>query len=158
MSSHAPTDPFADLADLPPSERGRIVLFRLLVVTGNELRSRMDQVLAPSGVTTQQAALLTIVLGALAPPSLGEAAARLGCTHQNVKQIATALQRKGLLAIEADPADGRVRRLVAGAASRAPFAARDTADRGTVAGWFSALSDAEVAAMIDALWRLRRAT
>ena len=39
----------------------RVRLFRLLVVFGQELRTRMDQELRPGGMTTQQAALTGVV-------------------------------------------------------------------------------------------------
>ncbi len=155
MSTPLPPAEFADLDGLPPGERDRVALFRLLVVVGSDLRTRMDRTLASAGVTTQQAALLTIVLGLAAPPSFGEAAEALGCTHQNVKQIALALERKGLLRIEVDAGDGRVRRLVPTARAREPFADRDDSDRATVVSWFAMLSDAEVAATLASLWKVR---
>lgn len=44
------------------------------------------------GLTTQQAALITVVEAA-GSPSLSEAADALACTRQNLKQIASALRR-----------------------------------------------------------------
>ena len=49
------------------------------------LRYLMDERMRADGLTTQQAALLTVVI-ALGRPSLTEAAAALGTTHQNVAQ------------------------------------------------------------------------
>ena len=49
---------------------------------------------------------LTVVTAA-GKPSLAEAAAALGSTHQNVAQIVAALVRKEMLQVEPDPADRR---------------------------------------------------
>jgi protein-S-isoprenylcysteine O-methyltransferase Ste14 len=46
--------------------------------------------------TTQQAALITVV-DAIGTPSLSQVASALSTTHQNAKQIAAALERKGFM-------------------------------------------------------------
>jgi DNA-binding MarR family transcriptional regulator len=56
----------------------------------------MDQQLRPDGLTTQQAALISVV-EAIGQPSVSQAAAVLATTHQNVKQIADPIARKGFL-------------------------------------------------------------
>src|SRR5258708_7257847 len=61
----------------------RVRIFRLIVVLAQELRTLMDQRLRPDGLTTQQAALINVV-EALGTPSLSQAAAALGTTHQNI--------------------------------------------------------------------------
>src|SRR5215467_3780601 len=80
--------------------------FRLTIALALHLRTLMDRQMADSGVTTQQAALLTVV-DMLGRPALTEAARALAMTHQNVKQLALALERKGLLEIHADENDAR---------------------------------------------------
>lgn len=132
-------------------------LFQLLVTFGQELRTRMDQELRPAGMTTQQAAL-TDVVGALGRPSLSQAAAALGTTHQNAKQVALALERKGHLEIAPDPADARVRRLAATSKSRAHWHERGRADQERVVEWFDALSEHEAETLCALLLRLRDGT
>lgn len=44
-------------------------------------------------------------------PTISVVAQVLGMTHQNVKQIASVLERKGFIEITVDPADRRARRL-----------------------------------------------
>src|SRR6185369_16812848 len=83
--------------------------FRLVLVLAQELRTLMDQRLAPSGLTTQQAALLTVI-EILGQPAMTEAARALATTHQNVKQLATALERKGFLKMVPDDRDARSKR------------------------------------------------
>lgn len=96
------------------------------------------------GITSQQAMLLTIV-DTLGEPSLTQAATAFATSHQNVKQIASALVRKGFLEMRPDPDDARVSRLATTAKSKRYWAARNTDDFERVAGWFSALSKKEIA-------------
>ena len=68
----------------------RIRTFRLIVLLAQELRTLMDQLLRADKLTTQQAALITVV-ESIGAPSLSQTAAALGTIDQNAKQIATAL-------------------------------------------------------------------
>ncbi len=127
------------MSSAPPPVRA----FRTVLLLAQTLRYLMDDRLRADGLTTQQAALLTVVAG-LGRPSLGEAAAALGTTHQNAAQLVAALQRKGLLRAEPDPADKRRLRLITTAANEDYWRQRDEADFEAVAGWFAVLSHDEV--------------
>ncbi len=122
--------------------------FRAVLLLAQRLRYLMDERLRPDGLTTQQAALLTAVI-ALDSPALGAAAAALGTTHQNAAQLVAALERKGLLTVEPDPADRRRKRLVATAANERYWRERDAGDEAAVASWFQALSPAEVETLAE---------
>ncbi len=124
----------------------RVRTFRLIVVLAQELRTLMDQRLRADGLTTQQAALINVV-EALGTPSLSQAAAALGTTHQNVKQIAGALERKGFFRISIDKVDARIRRLTTTAKSRRYWQRRSGSDHEAVLDWFSSL-DADDAATL----------
>jgi hypothetical protein len=87
-----------DAARLGEDGAVRVRTFRLIVVVAQELRTLMDQLLRADGLTTQQAALITVV-DLLGAPSLSQAATALGTTHQNARQLADALERKGFLQI-----------------------------------------------------------
>jgi DNA-binding MarR family transcriptional regulator len=128
--------------------------FRLIAFVGQRLRYLMDERLRADGLTSQQAVLLTIV-GA-GSPTLGDVAKAMSTTHQNVKQIATALERKGMLSIMPDPADARARRLTSTEASRAYWQDRDEEDYAALGGWFAALSPPEQRDLADLLERLAR--
>jgi len=133
----------------------RIRTFRLIVLLAQELRTLMDQLLRADGLTTQQAALITVV-EAIGAPSLSQAAAALGTTHQNAKQIATALERKGFLRIDPDEGDRRVRRLVTTAKSRSYWKRRSPSDYEHVLEWFGDLSEREAQALFELLLRVER--
>lgn len=126
-------------SELAPAVRA----FRTTLMLAQKLRNEMDERLRTDGLTTQQAALITAV-NALGKPSLAEAAAALGSTHQNVAQIVAALRRKGLLQVEPDPADRRRKLLSATNRSTAYWRERDAGDFAAVADWFADLSPAEL--------------
>jgi DNA-binding MarR family transcriptional regulator len=114
----------------------------------------MDQRLRADGLTTQQAALLTVVT-ALGRPSLGEAADAMGTTHQNAAQLVAALTRKEFLRVEPDPADRR-RRLIATETNDQYWRGRDAADHNAVADWFSTLTDSELQTLTTLAERLHK--
>lgn len=134
----------------------RIRAFRLLVVEGARLRGLLDRVLAPSGVTAQQGALLSWIQAQPAPPTYSAVAAGLGMTHQNVKQIAVALQRKGLLEIRVDEQDRRARRLHLTRRHHRFWRDRNPGDYAAVQTWMAAWSDDEVRQVLQLLRRLHR--
>jgi DNA-binding MarR family transcriptional regulator len=129
--------------------------FRLTIALALHLRTLMDRQMAESGVTTQQAALLTVV-EMLGRPALTEAARSLAMTHQNVKQLAVALERKGLLEIEPDENDARSKRLVTTRRHKALWARRNADDHARVAEWFAGMNDAEVTQLVALLAKAMR--
>jgi DNA-binding MarR family transcriptional regulator len=137
-------------AELPEHTHLAVEAFRTTLSVAARLRAAMDSRLREDGLTTQQAALITVVEAAGAP-SLSEAAAALACTRQNLKQIASALERKGLLELKPDPNDARTTRIVATSRSRAYWANRDTGDAEAVAEWFSQLAPDELRALVNSL-------
>jgi len=154
MSSHPHQDSLGlsdeDAARLGQDGAVRIRTFRLIIVVAQELRTLMDQLLRPDGLTTQQAALITVA-DLLGTPSLSQAAAALGTTHQNARQLADALERKGFLQISTDQADARVRRLRTTAKSTSYWAGRSAADQQQVLDWFAGLTPAQAQTLFDLL-------
>lgn len=144
----------ANLADVPGPVRDRVMVFRLLIILGGQLRALMDRRLESSGITTQQAALLAIAGAADAPLTQGELASSLGVSHQNVRQLADALERKRLLEVRVDPDDRRSRQMLPTKAVQRLFARRNPGDFEAVAGWLSALDDREVETLVALLRRL----
>jgi DNA-binding MarR family transcriptional regulator len=124
--------------------------FRLVLALAQELRTLMDRRLQPSGLTSQQAAVLTVI-EILGQPSMTEAARALATTHQNLKQLASALARKGFIRIEPDPRDSRSKRLMLTETHRSFWTARNQDDHASVAQWLSALDDDETARLVQLL-------
>ncbi len=132
------------LDGLPEALASRVRLFRLAVASGAALRNRLDREMAGSGVTTQQAALLQFIEACGDAPTMGTVAQGLSMTHQNVKQIALVLERKGFLVIEVDEQDRRARRLRLTPGHRRFWARRNPGDFSKVQQWTAGLSDEEV--------------
>jgi DNA-binding MarR family transcriptional regulator len=126
-------------SDLAPPIRA----FRAVLFLAQRLRVLMDERLRADGLTTQQAALLTAV-SRLGQPSLNQAAAALGTSHQNAAQLVAALERKRLLRVVPDPADGRRRLLAPTVTNDRYWRRRNPADHAAVTGWFAALSEDDV--------------
>ena len=143
----------AEAAALGAGDATRVRTFRLILVVAQTMRTMMDDLLRADGLTTQQAKLISVA-EALSGPSLSGAAAALGTTRQNVKQVARALERKGFLHVVPDEDDARVRRLVVTEKSREYWRGRSGEDQRTVAGWLSARSDDEAATLFELLSRL----
>lgn len=147
-----------DEAALGSDRVTRLRTIRLLVMLSQHLRQHLDALYAADGITTQQAALLSIVqeLGA---PSFREAAEVLRSTHQNVKQLFLPLEKKGLLRVEDDPNDGRVKRLRTTAKNTRYWAKRDPVDHARVLTLFADLNEGEASQLFALLSKIyERAT
>jgi DNA-binding MarR family transcriptional regulator len=129
--------------------------FRLILFLGQRLQHLLDRRLEDEGLTTRQGFLLTVVRS-LERPTLGEVARAMSTTHQNAKQIALALERKGMLQILPDATDRRVRRLAATGVGRRGWKSRNAGDFAAIAGWFAALSEADQSALVSLLARVAR--
>ncbi|MBE7416614.1 MAG: MarR family transcriptional regulator [Ideonella sp.] len=149
--------PWLDLGldALPERQADRVRLFRLLFATSTQLRNRLDRELSPSGVTSQQAAMLQMIEAQPQAPTLSVVARALGMTHQNAKQIALVLERKGFIEITIDAADRRARRLQLTAHHHRFWRRRNAADFSSVEAWTAALSDGEIRTVVRLLGKLR---
>lgn len=138
--------PFADLTNeerrAAGSAEDAVRCFRLISYTGQRLRYLLDRRLREEKLTSQQGFLLTIVR-TRGRPTLGEVAKSMSTTHQNTKQVASALERKGMLKIVPDDGDARVRRLEPTELGKQGWENRNAEDYAAIATWFSSLSLAE---------------
>lgn len=104
-------------------------------------------------MTTRQATLITIARE-LGTPSISEVAAVMSTSHQNVKQIAAGLERRGFMRIVTDVDDSRVRRLVVTAKNDRFWATRDADDAAAIARWFAVCSAGELRTLNAVLEKL----
>ena len=152
------TQPHRDALGLPEEDAARlgedgavrVRTFRLIILVAQELRTLMDTLLRTAGGPPQQAAMITVV-DLLGTPSLSQAATAFGTTHQNARQLADALERKGFLQISTDDADARVRRLSTTAKSTSYWRDRSAADQQQVLDWFGDLTPAEAQTLFELL-------
>lgn len=91
-----------------------VELFGSILAFTQQLTDRMEEQLAPFGLTSRQWLLLAMLTTRFPDraPTLSEATAAFGTSRQNVKQIAQQLARRGWLRMEADTTDRRAVRLV----------------------------------------------
>lgn len=143
------------LADLPADQAQRLRLLRTLLATAAQLRNQLDKVLAPSGITSQQAALLQCIEAHPQPPTLTELARAMAMSHQNVKQIATALERKGFVQTTVDERDRRAKRLLLTQQHHQFWQARNPGDFSQVVRWTAGLSTAEAGQAVRLLCQLK---
>ena len=151
--------PFADLTDEELQVAGTaadaVRCFRLIAYTAQKLRYLFDRRLREEGLTSQQGFMLTVVR-ICGRPTLGEVAAAMSTAHQNVKQVAVALERKGMLRIVPDEGDARARRLEATEAGQRGWQHRNAEDYAAIADWFAALSGGEQEELAQLLSRVAR--
>lgn len=143
------------LDQLATDQAQRVRLLRAVLSTAAVLRGRLDRALAPAGVTSQQAAMLQLIEAQAAAPTISFVAQSMDMTHQNVKQIALALHKKGFLNITPDTADRRVRRLQLTAHHHQFWQQRNPADFSSVEDWTAGLADAEVRQVLGLLGKLK---
>lgn len=139
-----------EAAALDERDMLRLSVVRLVLVLGQHLRTFIDRQLADDGLTTQQAAVLGVVRN-LGAPSLGEIARALGTSHQNAKQVAEPLVRKGFLRWTEDPADARKKRLATTAKNTRHWARRNPTDHAEVLALLADLDAADARAVHDRL-------
>lgn len=88
-------------------------IFGSLFVTANLLETLLDRAFFEYGITTKQFLMLITIQSLFeTPPTMQEAARAMGTSHQNIKQIALNLERRGFLNLMKDESDARITRLV----------------------------------------------
>lgn len=132
------------------SRTARLRLVRAVIVLAGHLRARIDAQLAADGLTTQQAAVMSIVR-ALGRPSFRQIADALGTSPQNVRQLVDVLVRKRFARLVDDPADRRVKRLVETPKNARYWAARDDRDHAEVLALLDDLTTADAEAVLGGL-------
>jgi DNA-binding MarR family transcriptional regulator len=81
------------------------------------LARRFDEALRPLGLTNGQFSLM-MSLNRPEPPGMAPVASLLGMDRTTLTAVLKALQRRGLVKVTADPADGRARRMTLTAKGR----------------------------------------
>lgn len=88
------------------------LIFASLLMIANRMDTLLTRELKEFNVTTKQWFLLATIESLFDnPPTMKSVAWEMGCSYQNIKQVALILQRKGLLKLGKDQRDARVTRL-----------------------------------------------
>ncbi|OPY29288.1 MAG: transcriptional regulator SlyA [Methanocella sp. PtaU1.Bin125] len=150
-----PSEVQADFA----SSRIDMAKFALVMLFMVEQRWRyfIDKDLEPDNITTTQwLMLIVIAAGFRSPPSIQEVADAMSTTHQNVKQVAASMERRGLMALERDPDNRRIIRLKITDRCAALFQRREEEDKKTIARMFENLTDDEMKALFGIIAKVER--
>ncbi len=130
-------------------------LFAYIFLLAQRLEYISNKILEKDSLTTKQFLLLAITEKALDhDPSLKEVADALGTTHQNVRQMANQLEKKGYIEIFKDPDDKRVNRLRTTEENKEYWATRAERQTKEVLDMFRAFSDSEIETMHGSIIKL----
>jgi len=87
-------------------------IFGSILVVANQMDTLLGRELKEYDLTTKQWLLTIVVENSFEyDPSIKEVAKAMGSSHQNVKQVALKLEKKGFLSLENDKNDARVIRI-----------------------------------------------
>lgn len=139
------------------SSRLDMARFILIMVFLVEQRWRyiIEKELEKDGLTTKQWLMaIVIASGFKSPPSIKEVADALSTTHQNVKQIAAGMQKRGFMTLERDPANKRIIRLTVTDKCHALFSKREADDMRSLLGLFEGMSDDEIKALFSIIAKM----
>ncbi|WP_231844809.1 MarR family transcriptional regulator [Methanocella arvoryzae] len=147
----------SDVKDAFASSRLGMARFTLIMVFLIEQRWRyyIEKELEPDGITAKQW-LMLIVIGAgfRHAPSIQEVADAMSTTHQNVKQVAAAMERRGFMTLERDPENRRIIRLKVTQKCHDLFRNRDEHDKQAMLRMFEGLDDEEMKALFNIVAKL----
>jgi DNA-binding MarR family transcriptional regulator len=150
------TDPASVQAEFA-SSRIDMARFILVMVFMVEQRWRyfIDKDLEPDNITMKQwLMLIVIAAGFKSPPSIQEVAEAMSTTHQNVKQVAASMERRGFMTLERDPGNKRIIRLKITERCKELFQRRNAEDEKTIASMFDNLTDEEMKALFSIIAKM----
>ena len=149
-------DPAAVQAEFA-SSRIDMARFILVMVFMVEQRWRyfIDKDLEPDNITMKQWLMLIVIsAGFKSPPSIQEVADAMSTTHQNVKQVAASMERRGFMVLERDPGNKRIIRLKITDRCNELFQRRNAEDEKTIASMFENLTDDEMKALFSIIAKM----
>lgn len=130
-------------------------IFGSIFLLANKLQVLGDQHISERGYTIRQW-LLTIAIAQFdnEPPTLSEVAKLLSNSHQNVKQLALKLEKKGFLSIEKDSQDKRIIRLRLTKECLDYWSEREEKDNEFIRDLFKELSEEEIDVICNVFHKL----
>ena len=126
--------------------------FILVMVFMVEQRWRyfIDKELEADGITMKQWLMVIVIATTFKkPPSIQEVADVMSTTHQNVKQVAASLERRGFMTLERDPDNRRIIRVKVTDRCLALFKSREENDVKAIYSMFENLTDDEVKSLFS---------
>ena len=126
--------------------------FERLLILSHKVEVSMDRLLRQDQLTAKQFQMIAIIEKRFtAPPSIMEVAQEIGTSHQNIKQLALQLEKRGYLEILRDEKDRRVLRLRLTEKNGEYWKSRAPEHLRFMMGLFTALDDEELEGMNESL-------
>jgi DNA-binding MarR family transcriptional regulator len=126
--------------------------FERLLNLSHQVELAMDRMLRRDDLTAKQFQMIAIIDKRFAsPPSITELAEQMGTTHQNVKQLALQLERRGYVGIFRDEKDKRIWRVRLTERNAAYWQERAPEHMRFMMDLFASLDDRELAEFHDSL-------
>lgn len=117
----------------------------------------INKKLANDQITTKQWLMMIIMANAFQnPPSMQEVADAMSTTHQNVKQLATRLEKRGFLKIERDPKNRRILRLKVTEECIQFWENRGLEDMKTINSHFEGLDNEEIRNLFEIMSKMEK--
>ncbi len=131
----------------------RYHIFGMLFLLSNKLETLGNNFLGE--LTTKQWFFMLILINFFKePPTLSELALEMGTSHQNAKQIAIKLEKKGFLVVNKDIKDKRVLRLTPTNKIREYVKLREDKDHFFIEKFFNVLTKEEVKSIYESFTKL----
>lgn len=131
----------------------RYHIFGMLFLLSNKLEALGNNFLGE--LTTKQWFFMLILMNFFKePPTLSELALEMGTSHQNAKQIAIKLEKKGFLVVNKDIKDKRVLRLTPTNKIREYVKLREDKDHFFIEKFFNVLTKEEVKSIYESFTKL----
>lgn len=144
---------------LKPTKSVKQQIFTLHFNLNQKLEYVFDRELEQAGVTAKQwLMLMTIATMFDAPPSMNDTAREMASSHQNIKQMAVLLEKKGYLKIQTDQKDRRTLRLVLTDNFRKFWKSRTAKDKKLVDDFFHYLTEKEAKELLALLTKVHDRT
>jgi DNA-binding MarR family transcriptional regulator len=138
---------------------GRLDMARFILVMVFIIEQRwsyiIEKELEPDGITAKQWLMLVVIgAGFKTPPSIQEVADAMSTSHQNVKQVAAGLERRGFMTLERDEKNKRIIRLKVTDKGYELFKKREENDIKAIYSLFENLGDDEMQALFNIMAKM----
>lgn len=134
----------------------RYAVFGSLFLLSNRLETVGNEFL--EGLTTKQWFFMAVLTTFFKnPPTISELAAQMSSSHQNVKQLALRLEKKGFVQIKRDENDNRALRVIPARQAYEYERANHTKNEAFISALFGEFSEGDVRALRVGLERLHEA-
>jgi DNA-binding MarR family transcriptional regulator len=135
-------------------DMARFVLIMVFLIE-QRWRYVVEKDMEPDGITAKQWLMAIVVAnGFKTPPSIQEVADAMSTTHQNVKQVADSMEKRGFMRLWRDEKNKRIIRMQVTDRCLALFKGREEKDVQTILSMFDNLTDEEVTALFNIIAKM----